>query len=36
MSDKSTMQALIEKDWNENSRWKGVKIHQNHLLISYL
>ncbi len=25
MSDKSTMQALIEKDWNENPRWKGVK-----------
>ena len=25
MSDKSTMQALIEKDWNENPRWNGVK-----------
>ena len=25
MSDKSAMLALIEKDWNENPRWKSVK-----------
>ena len=23
--DKNTMKALIEKDWNENPRWKGIK-----------
>ena len=25
MTDKSMMKAKIEKDWNENPRWKGVK-----------
>ena len=25
MMDKNTMKALIEKDWNENPRWKGIK-----------
>ena len=25
MVDKSTMKALIEKDWNENPRWKGIE-----------
>ena len=25
MVDKKTMKALIEKDWNENPRWKGIK-----------
>jgi len=25
MMDKNTMKTLIEKDWNENPRWKGIK-----------
>ena len=25
MSDKNAMKMLIEKDWNENPRWKGIK-----------
>ena len=25
MADKNTMKTIIEKDWNENPRWKGIK-----------
>ena len=25
MADKSAMKKIIEKDWKDNSRWKGIK-----------